>query len=288
MRDMLQVCWNRRLYVAALGLFVCAMVAEPADEAHPDAEQIVRNCVRQMSKSIRLESEYTYKILDETRNLNRSGVVKDTHRTLTEVVYFAGKPFERTLEKDGKPLKPNEEKREQEKMDRAASEAAKLTEEQREKRQAKLDEEREKDSEWFEYFPEAYTLAFEPETILNGRGTYVLKADPKPDYRGKYAHILTKARCKLFIDKTDFTLARIEADVLQPITFGLFLAKLSEGAHLSFEQVRVNDEVWLPKDVSVHANARALVKTFRFDEHLEFSDYRKFQSESKIVSVNEK
>lgn len=173
-------------------------------------------------------------------------------------------------------------------MNRAAEEASKLTDEQRQARQEKLDREREKDSEWFEFFPEAYNFSREPDTLLNGRRTYVMDAQPRADYHGKYAHILSKARCRLFIDEKDFTLARIEADVLQPITFGLFLAKLAEGTRLTFEQIRVNDEVWLPKSATVHASARALVKSYRFDERLEFSDYRKFQSESRIVPVSEK
>lgn len=259
-----------------------------AEEASLGTDQIVRTCVQQMRKSVRLRSEYTYNILDEKKDLSRSGKVQDTHRTLTEVMYFAGKPFERTLQKDGKALPAAEEKHEQEKMNRAAEEASNLTEEQREARQAKLDRQREKDSEFFLFFPDAYQFTAEPETMLNGRSTYVLDAQPRPDYHGKYAHILSKARCKLFIDEKDFTLARIDSEVLEPITFGFFLAKLSEGTRLTFEQVRVNDEVWLPKTAVVHASARALVKSFRFDERMDFSDYRKFQSESRIVPVSEK
>lgn len=258
------------------------------DDSRPPAEQIVKRCVTETSKTVRLRGEYTYKILDETQDLNGSGEVKRTHQELTEIVYFAGKPFEHTLQKDGKPLPAGEAKREEEKMNRAAAEASKLTDEQKEARQAKLDREEEKESEWFQFFPKAFDFTFQPDTNLNGRPTYVLDARPKADYRGKYAGFLTKAKCKLFIDKTDFTLARIEAEVLHSITFGLFLARLSEGTRVTFEQIRVNDEVWLPKNATVHASARALIKSFRFNERLEFSDYRKFQSESRIVPVGGK
>jgi hypothetical protein len=278
---------NRRWSIFAAVVLLSASGLQRAQNASPGTDQIVRACVKEMRKSVRLRSAYTYKILDEKKDLNRAGKVEDTHRTLTEVMYFAGKPFERTLQKDGKPLPPGEEKREEEKMNRTAEEASRLTDAEREARQEKLDRQREKDSEWFQFFPEAYRFTAEPEISLNGRRTYVLDAEPQPGYRGKYANILSKARCKLFIDEKDFTLARIEAQVLQPITFGLFLARLSEGTRITFEQVRVNDEVWLPKTATVHASARALVKSYRFDEHLEFSDYRKFQSESKIVAVGE-
>lgn len=277
-----------RYFVVLTAFLLASFFMHGAEDAKPSAERIVENCVSQMSKSVRLRSSYTYKLLDETKDLDRWGQVKDTHKRLVEVVYFAGKPFERLLEKDGKALSAGEQKREEEKMNRAAEEASKLTEEQRESRQGKLDREREKDTEWFHFFPEAYNFTFLPMADLNGRASYVLQATAKEGYRGKYAGMLSKAKCKLFIDARDYTLARIEGEVLQPISFGLFLARLSEGTRVTFEQVRVNDEVWLPKSATVHASARALIKTFRIDERLVFSDYRKFQSESRMVPVSDK
>ena len=269
-------------------LLLAPQLLRSAEDAETNPNQLVRKCAEQMNKSVRLESSYTYKFLDETKNLDRNGAVKETHRKLVEIVYFAGKPNEHLLEKDGKPLPASEQKHEEEKMNHAASEAAKLTDEQRETRQAKLDHEREKDNEWLQYIPRAYNFSTQPAVDLNGRPTYVLNATPKEDYRGKYAGMLRKTKAKLFIDQADYTLARVEAEVLEPITFGLFLGRLSEGTRISFEQLRINDEIWLPKTATVHANARALVKTYRIDERLVFSDYRKFQSDSRIVPVSDK
>ena len=49
---------------------------------------------------------------------------------------------------------------------------------------------------------------------------------------------------------------KAEVEVIDPISFGLGLIKLASGAILSFEQVRVNDEVWLPARISIRADAR--------------------------------
>jgi hypothetical protein len=52
--------------------------------------------------------------------------------------------------------------------------------------------------------------------------------------------------------------------------------------------MRVNDEVWLPKTVNVRANAKvALMKTFRIDMELAYSNYRKFRAESQIIDAQE-
>jgi hypothetical protein len=48
---------------------------------------------------------------------------------------------------------------------------------------------------------------------------------------------------------------------------------------------RVNDEVWLPKRIEAKVSARlALVKKYRIESDTSFSNYRKFQVESRVVS----
>jgi hypothetical protein len=49
--------------------------------------------------------------------------------------------------------------------------------------------------------------------------------------------------------------------------------------------VRVNDEIWLPKQILVQAHARALLKHVSFDLDVEYSDYRRYQTDSRIVST---
>jgi hypothetical protein len=50
----------------------------------------------------------------------------------------------------------------------------------------------------------------------------------------------------------------------------------------------VNDEVWLPKQVTYKFNARlGLVKGYNIDGELSYRDYRKFRTSSKIVGVGE-
>ena len=49
---------------------------------------------------------------------------------------------------------------------------------------------------------------------------------------------------------------------------------------------RVNDEVWLPKRIEAKASARlALVKKYRIESETKFSDYKRFQVDSRVVGV---
>jgi hypothetical protein len=65
---------------------------------------------------------------------------------------------------------------------------------------------------------------------------------------------------------------------------GLFLARIGKGTRLSFENFRVNDEVWATKRISLKASARvALMKRLDAEQEMTFSDYRKFQTDSRIL-----
>ena len=64
------------------------------------------------------------------------------------------------------------------------------------------------------------------------------------------------------------------------------MARLSKGARLNVQMTRVNDEVWLPKRIEANASARlALVKKYNVESDTSFSNYRKFQVESRVVAA---
>jgi hypothetical protein len=54
------------------------------------------------------------------------------------------------------------------------------------------------------------------------------------------------------------------------------------------EQTRVNDEVWLPKHVTVKVDVRvALLKEFNVNEEQTYRDYKKFRATARIVGVGD-
>jgi len=72
--------------------------------------------------------------------------------------------------------------------------------------------------------------------------------------------------------------------VIDNISWGWFLFRLAKGAHMSMEQVRVNDEVWLPRRLRVALSGRVgLVKRLNMEQDLTFRNFRKLQSDSKVI-----
>jgi hypothetical protein len=238
--------------------------------------------------SDRLARDYIFKVRNEIVDLDSKGGVKATHSTVDEVVYIAGKRYFRPLEKDGKPIAASEQRKEQAKIDRAANEASHLTEAARNKRFEDEDRDRAKRRAQFQDVPDAYDFKLIRETETAGRPAYEIHATPRAGYRGKFRNVLANVEGTVWIDKKDFNWVKVEADVLKTFSLGWFLARIGEGTHLSYEMMRVNDELWVPKDALLKASARlALVKKLDIQQNITFSEYRKFQSDSRIVSSGE-
>jgi hypothetical protein len=118
----------------------------------------------------------------------------------------------------------------------------------------------------------------------------VLEGEPRPGYEPKSrdARMLSKFKGRVWIDKTDAQWVKLDITAIDTISFGFVLARVHKGTHILFEQIRVNDEVWLPKQVEIHLDARvALFKAYDEDIELTFHDYRKFRTDTKMTVVGE-
>jgi hypothetical protein len=63
--------------------------------------------------------------------------------------------------------------------------------------------------------------------------------------------------------------------VIQPFSLGLFLARVLRGSHITMEQTRIDDGIWVPEHVEVRAAARILfVKSLVIDQVLTYSEYK--------------
>ena len=126
--------------------------------------------------------------------------------------------------------------------------------------------------------------------LLNGRDAYVIDGEPRPGFQPhlKYANYLPKFRFRVWIDKTDMQMAKLEAECIGTVSWGLFVARLHKGSRVVVEQTRVNDEVWLPKSEAVKVDGRfALLKGFNIAVENTYRDYRKFHADAKIIGMTD-
>lgn len=250
-----------------------------------DARSIVSRAVAADDRSDRLARDYIFKLRDEIRELDAAGRLKSVQSSLDEVLYIGGKRYFHPLEKDDKPIPAPEARREQAKLDRAAADASRLTEAEREKRIDAAERERARNRAEFKDLPDAFEFHVLGETMVEGRPCWEISAAPRPQYRGAFQGVFHSVEGKLWIDEKDFTWVRVEAEVLKPFSLGWMLARVAAGTQVTYEMMRVNDEMWAPRKISLKASARLLLlRKVHVDQELTFSDYRKFQTDSRIVS----
>ena len=141
---------------------------------------------------------------------------------------------------------------------------------------------------FFNEIPEAYRFTIVGEENISGKPAWIIQAEPRPEYnaRDARAKMFAKIRAKIWIDKGEYEWVKIEAETTDTISFGFFLARLWKGSTFRLEQRRVNDEVWLPSHLQIGMEGRlALVKTMRADVNVDFSNYKKFQTDSRVLST---
>jgi hypothetical protein len=262
----------------ALALLVCAAASGQT------AQEIVRRSLNADIRNDKLLRNYTYRTLSEIHDLDSDGNIKATHKTLEEILYIGGNEHKHVLEKDGKPLPPEDAAKAQATLDRAVAEASHLSEAERARREAERDRRHEKRRAEREHLPEAFDFRIVAEPKIEDRDVWQINATPRGDYRGPGASVLRNMRGTLWIDKQDDQWVRVEAEALDTISIGWFLARVAKGTRLSFESARVNDELWAPKRVSLKASARLmLLRSLRTEQEVTYSGYRKFQSDSRLL-----
>ena len=80
---------------------------------------------------------------------------------------------------------------------------------------------------------------------------------------------------------------KVDVDVMEPFSMGLFLARVQPGSHIMFEQVRLADGVWLPARIEIKANAKILfVKSYAMQEEITYSEYCPAQAAIRVGSTN--
>ncbi len=253
-----------------------------------DARDIVRKSVDLDQANWQRMKDYTWIARETERSLDSNGRVKSEKSEEWETVVIYGEPHHRMLQRDGKPLAAQDQRKEQAKLDQAVAKREKETPDQRAQRLAKYEKEREKDREFLREVPDLFDFKLLGDEKIGGRDVWVISATPKPGAQPKRgdAKPLLKVQAKVWIDKAEYQWVRLEAETTATISFGLFIARLNPGAKLIFEQERVNDDVWLPKRELVRGAGRlGLVKKLAVEGETTWNNYRKFQVDSKVVAT---
>jgi len=263
---------------------------EPRTLSSEEIQPLIRAVAENDIANDRKQRDYAYLQREEEHKLDGQGNQKSRETRDYEIMMLYGQGARRLIARNDKPLSAGESAKEEKKIQKIMREREQETPEQREKRLKKEVREREEERAWVREIADAYTFRLVGTESRDRRETYVIDADPRPDFhpRLKDAKYLPKFRGRIWIDSAETQWVKLDCEAIDTVSWGLFLARLHKGSRISIELIRVNDEVWLPKSVSLKISARvALLKNFNVVEDVSYRDYKKFRSDTKIVPAPE-
>jgi hypothetical protein len=234
----------------------------------PDPRVIVGQSVVAAERSWQARDQYTYMERDEDRRLDSLGRIKSENIDVTRMILVNGVRFGQLIEHNGQLPSAEELRRRDENLE-------KLKHETIEERAARLRKDQENRS-FLDELLQAFDFQLAGEEEADGRAAYVFQATPLSGYhpRGKYGKMLSKVEGKLWVDKQDFGWIKVDGQVSQSFSMGLFVARVQRGSHIILEQTCVGDGVWVPKRLEMRASARILfLKSLDIERILSYSDY---------------
>jgi hypothetical protein len=277
--------------------------ASPPDTSVPDLtpgpdgklsqqqmQQLFRVVADKDIENDKRQHNYTYIDREVQNNLDGKGNTKSTEIKTYEILEIYGEQVQRLIEKDDKPLGGKDAAKEEDKIQKIIDKRKNESEDERKKREEKQEKEREEGLKFVKEVADAYDFKLVGTEDVGGREAWVIDGEPRPGFEPhmKGAKFLAKFHGRVWIDKGDLQLAKMDIEAIDTVSIGWVLARIHKGTRVMLEQTRVNDEVWLPRHISFKLDARvALLKGYKIDGDQQYRDYKKFRTSSRIVGMGE-
>lgn len=265
-----------------------APVAEPQAEGErplPDVAELMRQVESHQRASEASLKDYLYHEVVTEQTLDGHGGEKKTETREFDVFWLDGVQVHKLVKKDGKELSTDEQKKESERIDKEVAKAK----ERRGKADAKGEE---TDSHGHEEVTVSRLLTLgsftNPRRVkLDGRDTITVDfvGDPKAKTQNRAEELIRDLSGTVWVDEQDKTISRLEGRFANAFKVGGGLvANVKQGTTFSFEQKKVNGEVWLPVGGEGQGAMRVLL-LISFNGKVRFvdSDYRKFKATATIL-----
>jgi len=202
-----------------------------------------------------------------------------------EVLMIDGSPYDKLIEVGGRALTKSEQQAEDRKLQAEIYRRQHESARDRARRIAKYQKERAQDHAMMREMAAAFNYRLVGEPTLNGRETYEFQATPKPGYvpRNRETKVLPGMKGTLWVDKETCQWVKVEAEVVRPVSFFGFVAKVGPGTRFELEQEPITSSVWLPKHFAVRVNAS--VFGFFSENSTDDETYRDYRPMTKALEA---
>ena len=259
--------------------------AAGADAPLPDARTLLLDVERNDKRLEAARRDYTYHVHMQQQQLNKDGSVKKSEVTDSESLTIQGVRVNRVVARNGKPLTPDEQTKENAQIDKDVARAH-----ERESKAAGKGEETDDRGDTVMSagrILELGTFSNEHRVEMSGRPTIVLDyaGDPNAKTHSAVENVVKDLVGTIWIDEADHVLVRGQGHFLADFKIGGGLvADVRKGSSFNFEAKRVDDAVWLPETIDGQGSVRLLLFAgFSGRMNLVANDYKRFRTSATIL-----
>ena len=259
--------------VALVSLSACSAAASSAPLS---ASSLVEKSVAVNNRDWKAQDDYSFTERDTKSKVDSDGQVKPQGSKTFEVVMIDGSPYRRLVAVNNEPVSSGQHSEEQEKLNREIAHRKNESERDRKARIDRYQGQRAEEHLLMQQMATAFNFTLLGEEHVNGVACYRLKATPKPDYNPpvEKARVLKGMRGEMWIDKQQCHWVKVKAEVIEPVSFGFFIAKVNPGTQFELDQFPLGS-VWMPKHFVQIVNASVLgVYGIRNREEFAYSNYQ--------------
>lgn len=263
-------------------------VSAAPDTGLPDVRTLMQQVEQHQREAEALQRDYTWHVHTVKTTLDKAGHPKKTTTLDADSLTIDSVRVEKVVARDGKPLTPEQARKEDEAVDKTVAQA-KQRRAKREQKNQPTDAEGD----------EVLTLSrlFELGTFSNlragtfdGRPAWLIDyaGDPHAKTRNEFEGIMRDVVGTLWMDQQDKVLVALDGHFVKDFKIGAGLvANIHQGTTFRMRQAKVDDAVWLPAAVSGKGSVRFLL-LFNFNGRLDqqMSEYKKFRTTTTILPTD--
>jgi hypothetical protein len=239
----------------------------------PDVPTLMKQVEDHQHKLDQVRENYTYHEVVITHELDKNGNIKKNESEENDVFFVNGHEINRKTKKNGKELSADEQKREQERVQKEVEKASKTPPGQA------LD----KDEVSISRLLQIMKVSNPRRERMDNRSVIAFDfvGDPHAKTHGMAEDASKKLSGTIWIDENDRQVRRMIAHFDDNFHLGFGLFSVGKGSSFTFDQKLVNNELWLPTDAQAHVIAHAIgILGWRGDIAVTDNDYKKFHTDA--------
>jgi hypothetical protein len=258
-----------------------------SDEPLPNIPALLDEVRANADKTAQILDNYSFTEDRTERELKDNGELRVKSSEKRLLTFYKGQRITRTIEKNGKPLSPGDQAKEDRDVEKQIEEIEKRIAEKERKaekaaRSGVVGQPKEDNNGRI-----TLAEALKGSQLINprrerfrGRDVIVFDYEPNPSFKPKSRMEQLFALCTgaVWVDPNAKQVVRLEAQLTK--SMGNFLAKASRGASFSLENEIVNNEIWLPSKVDVNLAIKLfMIAGININQVVAYGDYRRFDTE---------